>query len=63
MAAIITAIGSVITGFVTWFGAVASALIANDLVLLILGLGVTGLVFAFVMRLVGKIKGGKKRRK
>lgn len=63
MADIITAIGDTITAFVGWFASVSTALLSNNLVLLILGLGVAGLVFAFVMSLVGKIKGGKRRKR
>lgn len=56
MTEIITAIGTVITGFATWFGDIATALIANDLVLLMIGLAITGFVFGLVMSLVKKLK-------
>ena len=61
MSGIITAVGQVVTGFVGWFGDIATELIANDLVLLILGVGITTLVFGLVMGLVSRIKAGKRK--
>lgn len=61
MAEIITSIGTVITGFATWFSSIATALISNDLVLLIVGLGVAGITFGFVMSIVAKLRGKRKK--
>ena len=63
MAEIITSIGTVITGFSTWFSSIATALISNDLVLLIVGLGVAGITFGFVMSIVSKLRANRSKKK
>ena len=62
LTSIISAITAVFTAFIGWFADMGTALVGNEIVLLVIGLGVVGIVFAFVMSLIGKIKGKKRRR-
>jgi multisubunit Na+/H+ antiporter MnhC subunit len=63
MDGIITAVGTVLTGFSTWFASVSTMLLGNDLVKLIIALGIISLLIGLVMSLVSKIRGRKKRRR
>lgn len=64
MDGIITATGLVVTAFSTWFASLSTMLLANDLVKLIIALGLITMVIGLIMGLVAKLRGrGKKRRK
>jgi hypothetical protein len=63
MDGIITAVGTVITGYTAWFGSISTMLIGNDLVKLLIALGIIGLLIGVVMGLVAKLRGRKKRRR
>lgn len=58
---IIDTVGTLLTGFVSWFPQVLDAVFNNAIGMIALGLGVLGFVISQAYRLVGKIKGGKKK--
>lgn len=60
LADLISAVGTVITGFVGWISTVTTSLIANPLIQLLFGMLVAMLVTRLVIGLV-KSAGGKKR--
>lgn len=60
--AFITAIGEVLTGILGWFGDVATALLTNEIFMLLMGFIVFTLLIGVLVGLAKGIKGRKKRR-
>ena len=56
MAAFIENVGTVLAGVVSWFGTVATALIANEIFQVILGITVFITMVVLLVNLVGKIR-------
>lgn len=54
MESLITAVGTVLNGFLDWFNAMSTAMIANPMIALMFGLGIALLIYRLIVGLVGK---------
>ena len=61
MEAFITGIGTVLTGLVGWLATVTTALIANEIFMIIVGVVIFLTLASFVTNLVAKIKSRSKK--
>ena len=60
LSTLLSNVSTIITNFLTWFGDVCTSLIANDLVILMFGMGIALLIYKIV---IGLVKNASFRRK
>ena len=61
MSTLLSNVTTIITSFLSWFGSVCTSLIANDLVILMFGMGIALLIYKLVLGLVSKASFRKRR--
>lgn len=54
MEALLTAVGTVLSSFTSWFGSISTMLMASEVVQLMIGLAVASLLIAILMKIIGK---------
>ena len=54
LSTLLSNVTTIITSFLSWFSSVCTSLIANDLVILMFGMGIAILIYKIVLSLVSK---------
>ena len=63
LSTLLTNVTTILTSFISWFGSICTALIANELVMLMFGIGISILIYKLGLGLVSKASFRKGRRR